>query len=195
MKIKGLQVLLCAGVAMGALAGAKPASAFVAVGPEFQVTETCNIPGFGGGCDLGTFKVTNNSSNEYVWGFSVGNPRAAADSTTQTNWSASTCFSYISSSCGFGESNFDYGNNNGSSPAAGDLANDVGPESSSSEFHFGTFGALASPVEVDLVDSQGDVSFQTFATTHAPEPFSAAILGSGLLGLAGVIRRRRRSKS
>ena len=193
MKNKALQILLSSGVAMAALS-ATPASALVTVvpPPEFQFHEACTLS-FGGGClGEGTFTVTNNSNlydtQEWIYGFSVGNPFAFADGTTQNNWSASVCFQFSSSGCGIGESEFDYSNNAGASILADDLANDVGPGSSSSNFFFAA-GEPASPVVLDLVDSDGNLSFASLS--DVPEPFSAAILGSGLLGLAGVMRRRR----
>ena len=151
--------------------------------PEFQIIESCDP---GTDC-AGTFTVINNSTDLYVYGFQVGNPVATSAGTTQPNWAAFTCTS--GNSCtGLSEDEFEYTANN-----PYDLTDDVGPNSSSSKF---TFSALTgSPAILDLVDANGVGSTfdleTTLQTSEVPEPMSAALFGSGLLALAGIVGRRR----
>jgi len=156
---------------------------------DFQVleSESCDGP-----FCTGQFTVTNNSSAWSIYGFAVGNPSANVPfeqaQTTQDNWSAGKeCFTFIGSSC---SNSFVYNDNDGDLLSG--LSTDIGPGQSSNKFTFGLI-LLASPVVLDLVNAGGGTSSVQFDATDvpAPEPASLAVLGAGLLGLAGVLRWRR----
>jgi len=174
----------CGFAASASAALALPPTAPTPNGGDFQVVESCVASD---GCN-GTFTVVNNSGASdlawYVFGFSVTNPNVVSDGTTQTGWTASTC-----PSCDGGPE-FVYANTAGESTQPGDLANDVGPGQSSNLFTFNSFFE-ASSVDLSLVDAAGDATVLQFQAQDAPEPASLCILGTGLLGLLRVSRRRR----
>ena len=128
----------------------------------------------------GQYTVFNNSSDWYIYEFSVTNPDASHDYTFRPNWFADNC----GSGCGV-TFEFIYGNNSGPF----DFADDIGPGTSDNRFFFGS--PPASTYTIDLVNSDG--AFTSVAGgAGVPEPASWALMIAGF-GLAGAALRRRRS--
>ena len=176
--------------------------------PEFEVTSGPDcLPGGGTCADVGHFTVVNNSDlygeNLYVWKLVVGNQQANLAITTQNNWSAfvspavSCIGNNISTAC------YGYENNAFDNNAPSELANDIGPGQSSSNFFWGTnFGFVTLPFELFVITADGSetVPLRFGNTTLEPDPALATplpaalplfVTGLGALGLFGWRRKRK----
>ena len=185
-------LLRCTLVAVATVSGLvwlNPAHAVPSVTPDLQAIESCSpsTP-----CN-GKFTIINNSSGDnsvYVYGFSVQNQTALSVGTTQPGWSAGFgCVIFIGSTC---DRAMVYSNDEGSSTAPSDLANDIGPGQISDLF---TFSALApGSIVAYLIILSGTLQLgQIVASTTdvVPEPTAITVLMSGLVGIL-VLRGRRR---
>jgi hypothetical protein len=135
----------------------------------------------------GTYTVTNLSTNDYIYAFSVSNPlvgNGGLNSTTQQGWSAYMCYG----SCVGNSSAFEFGNGTNL------LSLDIGPGQTSSKFHFS--GPVASQYIIDYTNGNGGYGTVTGSTTAAPIPGSLSLmLGAlALLGLGYRVRRSRHAK-
>jgi hypothetical protein len=152
--------------------------------PDFQLFEiygSSGCPGLPSGSS-GCFDLVNNT-NDVVTGFDVGNPTAAADSTTQPGWSANiTMMDYGSGSL----PSFAYSDEGASPLGYGSYQN-----------FFFTAGTSGSPFEIFAIGPNGPVS--CIGTTGGgcdpltvPEPRPLLLLGIGLVAV-GLMRLRKYS--
>jgi hypothetical protein len=138
----------------------------------------------------GQYTVTNNSTNWYIYGFTVSNPEAGAPNTfeftTQTNWSA---FNSGTNLVGTPDAAFLYLNNDTTTTG---IPNDIGLGTLtgpvSSNFFFGA--NEASTATLFLIDQAGD----TTRISPIPEPSTWAMMILGFVGV-GFMAYRRKNKS
>ena len=173
-----LRSCLLAGAASLGLGAFTPAHAVVAVTPDprdFVFIET--VSG-----STGTFTIINNSSDWYIWAFSVTNTDATNPQTTQPDWSPDTC----NNNCAGPGSGVDYEDIYG----AFNLTTDIGPGQRSSLF---TFSLPAGSTPTFLVTDTNDALPPGFTPTGSgvPEPSTWAMLiaGFGFLGWRYARRR------
>jgi hypothetical protein len=173
-----LRSCLLAGAASLGLGAFTPAHAVVAVTPDprdFVFIET--VSG-----STGTFTIINNSSDWYIWAFSVTNTDATNPQTTQPDWSPDTC----NNNCAGPGSGVDYEDIFG----AFDLTTDIGPGQRSSLF---TFSLPTGSTPTFLVTNSNDALPPGFSPTGSgvPEPSTWAMLiaGFGFLGWRYARRR------
>lgn len=161
---------------------------------EFVVEETATTG------NSGYYTVINNSTDEYIWAFSVTNPSAqtVGDSTTEAGWIAgkSPLFGgpksgfYYATLPGFLELHhhhleFDVNQET------------IGPGESSNNFSFGT-DLLFSSGTLFLVDDEGHFSTLAVDVIHGtnnvapiPEPSTWAMMILGFCGVGFLAYRRR----
>jgi|SRR5579871_830486 len=134
---------------------------------------------------LGHYTISNNSTDWYITGFSVGNPGAGnpyQPSTTQTDWTADVC-----PDCVDGGPAFSY-----SDDFLSDYANYIGPGQTSSLFFFGA--PPASDLVLELTNTDGQTfSLDVGAASTAPEPSTWAMMLIGFAGLGFFGYRRARA--
>jgi hypothetical protein len=126
----------------------------------------------------GTFTIINNSTGWYIWGFGVVNIEGSHPSTSQPNWTASSC----NNNCGgpgFLGSGFDYQNING---AQNPLSYDVGPGQSSSLFTFSLPTGSDPQFYVTNSDHVGGVYVIPSGSVPEPSTWAMLIAGFGFLG-------------
>ena len=162
---------------------ASPAMATVVTSPDPAQFSISEIPG--------QYTVNNASSNWYIYAFDVSNPAASlgGDSTTQPNWLAYDSIDVFP--INRAEWVYGYTNINNASTSPSDLANDIGPNSSSNKFLFPV--SLASDYLIYVTDTNGDTAMITGVTNISSTPLPAALpMFAGGLGFVGYLSRRKK---
>jgi hypothetical protein len=163
-------ICLIAGV--GLLGVSQAAAGVVPVPPpasDFSISETPGSPG--------SYTVFDNSTDWFVWGFSITYaPGANGPFTTQTDWTASTY-----------SNTFSYSNTNG---AYSDLIHDIAPGGSSSNFFF--YSAFAAS-QWDILVTNGITSYDVPGPAATPLPAALPLMAT-VLGAGYLISRRRRPR-
>jgi hypothetical protein len=172
-----------AALAVLSLVSSVPASAVIMI-PSCGASSFCITVG------SGTYTVTNNTNDFYIWGFAIGNPGASDAGTSLASWHPSTFFG------GTPSAELQYINSTYLS-----LGTDIGPNSSSSAFTFSAGSLQDPPFTLKLYDFDTNTKYIYTGSTGAnggiltavPEPSTWAMLLLGFAGL-GFMAYRRKTK-
>jgi hypothetical protein len=158
-----------------------PASAVIMIAPEFELSNSGS-----------SYTLTNNSSDLYVWGLSVGQPYATGASVDKTDsviggWNA---FAYNTSTPA--TAGVEYINQNNFMT----LTTDIAPMGGSDSNFFYTLSVDPAPGQftLNLVNGDGQQfiydSGTNTVTAAVPEPSTWLMIILGFLGIGFMLRRR-----